>query len=277
MTSIGIKVFDGCRNLVDVTLSDEILIIRRGAFAGCTSLKRIIIPPKVEFIYQEAFDNCGLEELKVQAETPPFAFDNTFSNYNIPLYVPEASISTYQSTNPWSKFSEFKKLTESDTEIKKCATPTINYYDGNIAFGCETKDVVYSSTISNTDIKSYNTPTIQLGVTYIINVFASKNGYEDSDVATATLCWIDSEPTMEGIIDAVLELKAFPILIQSYDGIIKLSGITCGTDIKVFNLAGTVVGSGTSTDTVITIRTNLKRNETAILKIGEKTIKTVIR
>ena len=59
------------------------------------------------------YNECsGLEEVKVMAETPPFAYDNTFSNYDIPLYVPESTINSYQATSPWNKFKTFNTLSD---------------------------------------------------------------------------------------------------------------------------------------------------------------------
>ena len=88
-------------------------MIKEKAFYNCSRLKTITIPATVEFIYQNAFNGCNaLESVKVLAETPPFAYDNTFSNYEIELCVPEKSVEAYQKTNPWSKFKTFKNLTD---------------------------------------------------------------------------------------------------------------------------------------------------------------------
>ena len=44
------------------------------------------------------------------AETPPSANDNTFSNYDIPLYVPDSAVNIYQATSPWNNFKTFNTL-----------------------------------------------------------------------------------------------------------------------------------------------------------------------
>ena len=198
VTSIGASAFQNCSKMSSLVLSNELKLIKANTFKGCTSLSSITIPEKVEVIYQEAFSGCGLTEVKVLATTPPFAYDNTFSNYSIPLYVPEASVSDYQSANPWSKFSSFKTLTGGDVEVKKCATPIISYDNGRIVFSCATEGVEYSSSITDADIKNYTTSSIQLGTTYTIRVIATKNGYHNSDEATATLSWNGISPIMTG-------------------------------------------------------------------------------
>ena len=52
-------------------------------------------------------------------------------------------------------------------------------------FECETEDAICNSTITDTDIKSYTSNEVQLNVTYNISVYATKEGYKDSEVAKA--------------------------------------------------------------------------------------------
>ena len=184
VTSIGESAFRYCRGLKTITLPDEISMIKNSTFKGCRSLKSVIIPSKVEFIYQEAFVNCGLEEVKVLAITPPLGYDNSFSNYDIPLYCPEASISSYQSTNPWNKFSSFKTLSGEDVEMKQCNKPLITFADGKLIFTCDTEGAECVATITDADIKTHYGNEIPLTMTYTVSVYATKEGYKNSDVVT---------------------------------------------------------------------------------------------
>ena len=106
VTSIGESAFQGCSGLIAVDIPNNLKIIKKGTFYGCSSLESVIIPSSVEYIYQEAFANCSkLASVKSLAETPPFLYDNSFSNFEIPLFVPEASIDSYKAANGWKKFS----------------------------------------------------------------------------------------------------------------------------------------------------------------------------
>ncbi len=274
---IEAETFNGCTGIKSITLPNSLKIIREKAFYNCKGLETITIPSTVEFIYQQAFSGCGLKEVKVLGETPPFAYDNTFSNYNIPLYVPEASISSYQSTNPWSKFASLKTLSGGDVEVKKCATPTISYNNGKISFGCETEGVEYSSSITDTDIKNYSTATIDLGVTYTITVYATKSGYQNSDVATATLCWIDVDPRTEGLTTDVAQVNARAVMIQSHDGVLTVSGADDGTDITVYSVSGKMVGHAKAIGNKESLTTNLQKGDIAIVKIGDKSVKVMMQ
>ena len=163
----------------------------------------------------------------------------------------------------------------------KCATPTISYSYGKLTFNSDTEDVVFHSTITDTDITSYLSKDVELGVTYTITVYATKEGYNDSDVATATLCWIDVEPATEGIVKdettEVTEVKALPVLIQTQGGNITIQGAAEGTPIAIYDTSGKQYGSATSEKDRTTISTSLQPGTVAIVKIGEKSVKVVIK
>ena len=113
VTNIPDKAFYNCQNLTSITIGKKVTSIGRGAFCNCSGLTTVNIPNGVTNIGDYAFSSCsGLKEVKVMAETPPFAYDNTFSNYDIPLYVPEPAVSIYQATSPWNKFKTFKTLSD---------------------------------------------------------------------------------------------------------------------------------------------------------------------
>ncbi len=275
VTEIGEGAFRYCNSLATLILPEDIKVIKKETFQGCT-IKSIVIPAKVEYIYAEAFDCNGTQEVKVLATTPPWAHDNAFSNYNIPLYVPKESINDYQSTNPWSKFSSLKTLDGEDADLK-CKTPTISYSKGKLTFNCETEGVEYQYSIADTDIKSGNGSFVQLSVTYTVKVYAVKSGYQNSDVATATLCWIDVDPKTEGITTGSSQIPSKAVLIQNDGGVLTVQGADDGTKIGVYNINGTLAGEGTSRNGCATVNTNLLPGSVAIIKIGDRSVKVVVK
>lgn len=136
-----------------------------------------------------------------------------------------------------------------------------------------------SSSITNDDIKTYDTAEIDLKLTYKISVYASKPGYQDSEIATATLCWIEQEPYTEGITDedGVMEVKTKPMMIQTENGIISILGIDNGIETQVYDNKGMMRGSVISIDNQAIINTNLTTGDIAIIKVREKHIKVVIK
>ena len=116
VTSIGESAFNGCP-FSAINLPSTLKIIKGSTFNYCSNLESITIPATVEYIYQEAFANCrNLKSVKSLAATPPFLYDNSFSNYEIPLSVPEGARDAYLAASPWNKFKEI--LSGADTKYK---------------------------------------------------------------------------------------------------------------------------------------------------------------
>ncbi len=165
-----------------------------------------------------------------------------------------------------------------------CATPTISYANGELKFNSETEGVTfhYNIDIEDDNVKSGIRNVVQLSVTYHISVYATKEDYNDSEVATGTLCWIDVKPATEGIIikdDAteVNEVKALPVLIQSNGGTITIQGVAEGTPIAIYDIDGKQYGSAISEKDCTTIATSLRPGTIAIVKIGKKSIKVLVK
>lgn len=202
---------------------------------------------------------------------------NTY--YNATLKVPDGTKEKYKSTDGWKDFVyiEEKKSTPSGPMIPICETPTISYNDGKLLFKCATEGATCVSSISDSDISSYTTNEVQLSITYNISVYALKEGYNNSEMVTATLCWIDANPKTEGISNSVNQIRANALLVQSNDGKITISGAEDDTMISVYGINGIQAGSGISKYGQAIINTNLSSGEIGIVKIGEKTIKIIIK
>ena len=189
VTSIGERAFMDCIQAKNIILPESLQIIKKSTFINCSSLTEITIPATVEYIYQEAFSGCNsLTEIKALPTAPPFAYNNTFSNYGATLKVPEESKDAYLAHDVWSKFEKIQTLTGEDVNPEKCATPTIKYIGGKLLFECETEDVefVYSiTTPANTIDQTGN--NVDMPHTNIVSVYAKKAGYQNSDVATENI------------------------------------------------------------------------------------------
>ena len=69
-------------------------------------------------------------------------------------------------------------------ETQKCSTPTITYENGKLTFDCETEGVEYVSSITPPSAFNSGSKTVSMPTTYKVTVYATKEGYENSDVAT---------------------------------------------------------------------------------------------
>lgn len=133
VTSIGNSAFAGCRALGNVTLPDGLTSIGQYAFQACSSpsFSSITIPSGVTVLESGVLRNCSgltevnipsgvtniklnafrydpaLEKVTIFATTPPTLGSNVFANGNdtFTIYVPSASVATYQAASGWSNYA----------------------------------------------------------------------------------------------------------------------------------------------------------------------------
>ena len=203
--SIGSNAFAGCSGLTSVMIPNSVTSIGYYAFKGCSGLTSITMGSGVTSIYSQAFAKCpDLADVYCYAESVPStntsAFNDSYIEYAT-LHVPTASIDAYKSVEPWKNFKTIVGLdgTLPDTpEHVKCATPTISYAEGKVVLGCETEGVTFVSEIKNGDVKKHYDAELTLTPTYVITVYATKTGYDDSDVVMATIQWREGRPVFTG-------------------------------------------------------------------------------
>ena len=212
VTSIGGSAFSGCSGLTSVIIPNSVKSIGDYAFYGCSGLTSVTIPNSATSIGEQAFANCDeLTDVYCQAEqlrndlksgeglyTYPDAFKDSYPQY-MTLHVPAASIEAYRSTEPWSQFKAFVSLEDGDTPTtQKCATPEISYANGKLTFTCETDGAEFVTSISDTDIKTHYESEITLSQKYTVSVYATKAGYENSDVATREIVIENGQSSLFG-------------------------------------------------------------------------------
>ena len=209
VTSVNPYTFKNCSGLISITIPNTVTIIDGSAFAGCSGLTSITIPNSVTSIVGEAFSGCSnltsvtigsgvkyingsafakcpeLKDVYCYAEKVPStntnAFDGSYIEY-VTLHVPDASVANYKATAPWSSFGSIVGL--NGESLPKCATPTINYDNGKVSFSCETEGVEFVSELTNADASKYYSNEINVSGKYLVKVYATKEGYQDSDTAT---------------------------------------------------------------------------------------------
>ena len=285
-TEISANEFYGCTNLQSFTVGDGVESFGDWAFSGCKSLKSLSFGSHLKTIGKEAFSDCvSVTKIVSKAGIPPVCDTQALDDINkweCKLTVPQGFMATYQASDQWKDFFFMEEgdggsVTPDIPENKKCAKPVIGYNNGKLTFSSDTEDVEYLSTITDADITTYNSNEIQLGVTYQISVYATKKGFDNSDVTTATLCWIDVEPKTEDVTDGVASVGAHAVLIQTNGNVLSIQGLDKGTNISVYNTAGQMVGSAKAEVGITTISTTLKGGDVGIVKIGDRAIKMIMK
>jgi hypothetical protein len=266
------------------------LYLGRGErFWGYHRLKTLTIGANISEV--QLNDATSLKAIYSKVEIPNQCVVNFSNNtyVNATLYVPKGTKEKYMTAEGWKNFFMIEEMDidkmwngqgnpSDDSQSKeKCERPTINYANGKLSYICATEGAICQSTITDTDISSFSGNEVQLTVTYTINVYATASGYENSDVVTATLCWIDADPKTEGIENGLAQVRANAVLIQSHDGVLSIAGVVDGTDIAVFSTSGQMVGSAKAYGTTSTVPTTLRSGNVAIVRIGDKPVKVVIQ
>jgi hypothetical protein len=258
VTSIGEEAFYECSGLTSITIGSGINSIGKTAFASCPELT----------------------DVTCYAENVPSTYTNAFKDSYIEyatLHVPTSAVNAYKAADPWKNFKSIVAIDGTTPETPKCEKPTISYENGQLKMSCATEGVEYVTDITDADIKKHYDATISLTATYNISVYATKSGYDNSETATATLCWIDKEPTTEGITDGVAQIPSKAVLIQSEGGILKVEGVDDGTLVTVYTPDGKQAGSAVCRNGAALVGTSIQTGNTAIVKIGEKTVKVIVK
>ncbi len=132
VASVANSTFKGCADLTSVTMPGGLTNIESDAFFGCKGLSSVTIPGSVISIGNYAFFDCsGMGSIFSYAAAPPIVFKNTFSNYEVVLYVHTDSKSAYESAEYWKNFY-VRPLPDGTRLEYSLAERKINYFSGRI-------------------------------------------------------------------------------------------------------------------------------------------------
>ena len=248
------------------------------AFEGCKGISTIELPATITNIGERAFAGIDkLTDVTIYAENVPetdwTAFENSYVDYAT-LHVPNGSVDKYKAVGPWKDFKEIIAIEGTEPPFtEKCNEPTIEYKDGKLFVNCGTEGAECVTSITSEDVNTHNGNEIEITATYNISAYAKAEGYENSEVVTATLCWIEVEETGTHINE---QIKAKAVLIQSHEGMLLITGAIDDV-IEIYDITGKLIASAYASSGTTTIETMLKSGDIALVKIKGKTIKVVMR
>lgn len=240
VATIGDKAFYGCSKIKNITLSKNLTTISAYVFYECSGLTSIEIPNSVTSIGNNAFNGC--------------------SGISNSIKVPNSV--TIIGDYAFNKCNNVKDFYVGDgvTNIGKCAFANCDKMENFYCYAYhypKTKDDVFKD--SYIDYVTLYVPKD------VVNQYKAVEPWKNFK----EIVGVDYE---SGIFLANTENACF----QCTGGIILLSGIELGKMINVYDVSGKLVGSTKSNTNKISICTNLKKGEVAIIKIGDKSVKVVM-
>ncbi len=99
----------------DLVIPNSVTSLNYYVFCNCSSFTSVTIPQSVKYIYQSAFYGCsGLTSVTCLNPQPPACDKYAFSDYSVPLYVPQGSTLQYKAAEGWRNFVIIRELNGED-------------------------------------------------------------------------------------------------------------------------------------------------------------------
>ena len=201
----------------------------------------------------------------ITPETEPIKEGYTFSGWSeIPSVMPAFDVNVNGS---------FTK----NAPTEQCDIPVIAFEGGKLIFDSDTEDAEFHYEIKVEDAKEGVGSEVSLSSAYEITVYASKEGYNDSEKNTATLYWINVDPTTTGVLENEIRVNTNAVLVQNTGGAIILSGVADDSDVVIYGLSGQMIAHGKTSGNHVEIGTNLSSGDICIIKMGDKSVKYMLR
>ena len=99
---------------------------------------------------------------------------------------------------------------------EKCAPPTITRNNGQLTFSCETEGAVCHYEITRSG--EGNTVTLSSTADYVVSVWATKAGYQNSDVATTTITLKQGDVNVDGVVSISDAVSVVNIILNNGGG-----------------------------------------------------------
>lgn len=226
LRSIGNRAFAYCKDLSEIKIPKSVFSIGSNAFRnsglkkivlpegittlsetfqGCDKLESVVIPSTVNDMYG-TFHDCYNLKVVVSKITEPFhldseyGYDYTFTEIyrTATLYIPDGTYNMYSRFDGWRSFLNIVEgiphgiYDDENNSNEKCEKPTILYSNGKLLFECKTEGVEYHWNIINDKSSSGTGSEVLFTPKFTVNVYASKEDYKDSDIATMEISGINS-------------------------------------------------------------------------------------
>lgn len=266
----SVKAKDG--NIYKVTAFGD------GCFEYYGFITSITIPSSVISLGDKCFEYCSnLESIYFKGKKPYH-----ISAAEIPtkciIYVPADYLQDYKDAlgfgydyiYTWNP----NESGDDDKPGTPCATPSVFYGAGQLKFSCETAGAKYHYTISDKDMAIdalSEDGNVSLSAAYDISVYATADGYSSSEMAKATLYWVNAN--LENATN-INQARTRGVVASAHDGIVSISGLDNGEVVKFYAADGKLIGSSSAVDGTASCAVS----ETMVIaKFGDNAIKVAVK
>ena len=291
--------------ITDLVIPDNVTIIRRHAFYGCSGLTSVIIPNSVTRIGNSAFKDCtGLKNVIVNdiaawCNIILYGYDSNPLFYAHHLYSDEKTeITNLVIPNSVTTIGGY--VFYGCTGLTSVTIPNSVTTIGNRAFeGCTgLPSVTIPNSVKSigsgafdwcknlaTVISLIEFPFVIHGKSTYNKVF-SENTFQNATLYVpegtiekykATEGWKDFVFIEEGLPNGIADVPAQAVLLQSEDGVLSVQGLADGTPVSVYGMNGIQAGSAVSKGGQAIVAPSLPSGSVAIVKMGEKRMKVVVK
>ena len=257
VTTIGKMAFEGCTGLVSVTIPNGVIGIGDYALCGCSGLTSVTFPNSMKTIGGDAFGHCT----RLTSITIP---DSVTTIANHAFYA--CPLTHVTIPNSVTSIGDFAFCESRSLESVILGSGVTSMGTG-IFYECYGLSVVVSLIESPFDI------TVNTFYNYGAKLYVPVGTIEKYKAAEGWKRFFNIE---EGNESGIAEVKAMPVQIRKYDGVLNLSGAPEGADISVYDTGGKILGSSTAINGNANIAIP-QTDKIAIVKIGNKAVKVSLK
>ena len=312
VTSIGFAAFSYCSALSSVNIPNSVTSIGFGAFSGCSVLSSVNIPNSVTSIEELTFNDCSellsitIPNSVISIGRKAFQDCSSLTSITIPNSVTSIGDGVFGGCSSLTSINIPNSVTSiGEFEFSLCTSLT--YVDipnsvisiGKGAFGnciSLTTVTIPNSVLSIGEMAFYNVD-FSVVISKIENPFSIKGISSDKrtfssmtfnnatlyvpkgtiDKYKATKGWCDFAHIEEETSSGISGVSAQTLSIQNLGSTIIVQGCDEGRQVVVYGLDGVQAGSTISHNGQAIISTSMQPGSIAIVKVGEKSVKVLMK